>query len=401
MAHHDLVVSFLSSVPGSVLSSFQRKPLTISSPVTQFPTGKWPGGSKGYAHWLAQYADSKGRVIPGLAKAAGAKPGDTIGRVCVMGFSNGCVGVDHVLRATDSALIDTVLAVDGIHGSYAAPGQLRPSSYKRYLNRAMQCAKNNPETDFDAAVTVITHSVIRPGSYPSTTETADYIWKTVMGKAKAYNPLMLNCGYPCDPVVHVADIQSAYSSAIKICNRGKCSSWKNIDDGWYDKRVANNFFVLGWGDSVGGKLKTRDPRGYNDHIFQGRVVLKALLQEFCVKRWKHVCAPVAVVGLGQGDVVCTLERGQIYSESDAAKVDYFPEIPDVGGPPVPAPSCPAPPPGRVIVATAEDPCATAVDPRLGRPAQPTASPSVWPYLAGAAGLAVGFGATRWIRSHLK
>lgn len=118
MATLDLIVSFLSSVPNTIGNMYTSRPLQLVSPVSQFKSAKWPGGRAGYRQWIAQYRDAKGGVIPGMFRAAGGKVGDTIGRVCVMGFSNGCIGVDEVLRASDSNKIDTVFAIDGIHGGY-------------------------------------------------------------------------------------------------------------------------------------------------------------------------------------------------------------------------------------------------------------------------------------------
>lgn len=394
MAQRDLIVSFLSAVPPSVLSQFDKPPLQAISPVSQSASANWPGGRPGYRAWLGQFKDADGGVIKGLAIHAGAKTGDTIGRVCVLGFSNGCVGVDELLRASDSAKVDTVLAIDGIHGAYAGKDKLHPGSYKRWLNHGVGVVRQDPEYDPNAPVMVVTHSSIRPPGFPSTTETADYIWQMVMSKAPG-RVVTPGCGYDCPPAIHESNLL-LQTAPVQACSQGQCFTWDGIADGWYDRRIANNFYVLGWGQRHNGAVTTKDPRGYADHVFQGKYVLPLMLEEFCVKRWRRDCEPVAVIGVGTlvgfgglGDPVsCKLEQGIAYSHSDAGKVDYFPEI-AADTPPVPAPTCPPPEPGAIIVGSPSDPCATH-PPRTPAPG----AISGWGYAAAVAGVATGLWATR-------
>jgi hypothetical protein len=404
MARRDLIVSFLSSVPDAVMGMFAQRPLSLVSPVAQKASGKWPGGRQGYHQWVSQYADGDGNVIPGMAKAAGLGPGDTIGRVCVMGFSNGCIGVDEVLRRPDSAKIDLVLAVDGIHGAYLNQGGQRvlaASAYKRFLNHAAYVL-NQPSDSRKSPVMVVTHSSIVPPGFPSTTETADFIWTQAMSRA---TPVVqtLGCGYDCAPVRNVVALsQLAFPGGKKICSSvgSGCFTWSGFADGWYDRRVANNFFVMGWGRELDGKVTTVDPSGNADHIFQGRAILPELLKHFAVRRWNADCgAVVSTAGLFAFDATaCKLGDGLVYDESDAKKVDMFPEIGEGGGLPA-TPPCPAPPAGYVIVGSATNPCALAPKGTAGQPpveppvpelSMPTWQKALW---VGAA-LAVGYGGVR-------
>lgn len=405
MARRDLIVSFLSSVPDAVAGLFASRPLMLVSPVAQKATAHWPGGRQGYHQWISQYADGQGNVIPGMAQAAGLPPGDTVGRVCVMGFSNGCIGVDEVLRRPDSAKIDLVLAVDGIHGAYLNQGGqkvLAASAYKRFLNHAAYVL-NQPASSPTSPAMVVTHSSIVPPGFPSTTETADFIWSQAMTRAVP-GVETLGCGYDCGPVRNVIALsETCFAGGRKICSSvgTGCFTWSGFADGWYDRRVANNFFVMGWGADKGGKITTVDPSGNADHIFQGRAILPELLKHFAVKRWNADCGAVVTAAAVAFDAsTCKPGGGLSYDKSDAKKVDMFPEIGEGGGVPMPPP-CPAPPPGYVIVGSPTDPCAIAPKGTAGQPpvAPPVADPPMPLWQKGlwvGAGLAVGYGGVRML-----
>lgn len=350
----DLIVSFLSSVPSSLLERYTTPPLRLVCPVGQRATAHWPGGRQGYRAWLAQYA-ARGSVVPGMFKAAGAQPGDTIGRVCIMGFSNGCIGVDEVLRFDDSDQIDCVLAVDGIHGGYVQDRgrkALHPPAYKNYLNHGAQLVQYNPNLSPSAPVMVVTHSGIVPGSFPSTKETTGLIWDYVW-QAAPEDVLTLECGFDCAPVLYEEQL-----AAMEFTKTIKGFTWHGFADGWYDRRIANNLFVLGWGEDKGRGYTTRDPAGTADHIFQGQSVLPSLLAAFTVQRWNADCGLVATSGPDTAEG-CVPGSGLVYGDAPAAKTDYFPDLPSA----VPVTvGCPPPPPGHVLVGSATDPCATVSTP---------------------------------------
>lgn len=390
MAQRDLIISFLSGVPASVRGAFDEPPLYLQSPVAQTPQAGYPGGRAGYNQWVNEHRDRDGNVIPGMWRAAGGKSGDTIGRVCVMGFSNGCIGVDEVLRAPDSNRIDTVIACDGIHGGYVVKDgkkQLHPPSYKRYINHAAHCIQANSDWDPHAPVMVITHSVIVP-PFPSTTETADLIWRYAYAKAPE-DVQKADCDFPCPTKLHLEHI--AADDAERKVRSGatkKMYVWNGMADGWYDRRAANNLYVFGWGDAGPKGMRTRDPTGNADHIFQGQQVLPAMLLEFVVGRWNRDCGVVAATaGLGEA-MACKPGRGRAYGEPADPKVDYYPQLPDAA----PPRTCPPPPPGQVIVGSPNDPCATgpAPSPAPGQsPPEPSAPADTTSWLANAAVFAGG------------
>lgn len=392
----DFIVSFLSSVPEHVLKQFDREPVLVTCPVTRAGGGGYPGGRAGYRKWIGEFLDGARNVMPGIARKHGIAPAD-IGRVCVMGFSNGCIGVDEMLRCNDAFRFDAALAIDGIHGQMSWDGQLQPPIYKAFINFAAHASQRDPETDPDAPVMVISHSSIGPimgrdpsgriyAKSPSTTQTADLIWRYA-SKVFPAGYLSTDCGYGCLPHMHVERIRQTYAAPVKVCSNPickmkeneegklvkvcsvpKCYQWLGIEDGWYDRRGANNLYVFGWGETGFGEVKTKDPPGYADHKFQAKVVLPALLEEFVVHRWNHQCFTVATSGLGQPSIDpkamrCKLGGGLDY-DAGQARVDYFPELePDTSVPP-PLP-CPKPAPGQVLVGSQSDPCAT-----VGEPVEP-------------------------------
>lgn len=420
MARKNLIISFLSSVPESIRAQLKDETIFAHCPVSQSaictpcsagahnpqcgtnrcPTGQgkkdvvWPGGRQGYQLWLSRYRDGNGNVIPGIARAHGLGQGDEIGKVCVMGFSNGCIGVDEVLRAADAQRIDTVLVVDGIHGSFVGNRMPSPAQYKNYMNQAAHVAQFNAETDRNAPVMVITHSCVEPGSYPNTTTTAEIIWNAVYPLLpQDYIPVEI--GWGAVPWLHLESIRARYAEPVTYqgdpvgCNKNaKPTTWYGIEDTWYDKRGANNFYVLGWGVPGVGKYTTKDPTGCADHIFQGQTVLNALLDEFVVQRWNTNCGQVATAGLGGEPEVCILPAGVNYETASAQKIDYFPNLDDAT--PVPTP-CPFPPPGRKIVGSPTDPCA--LDEPLKDPSAPPSAEDSdsKKWLAAAAGFAIGYG----------
>lgn len=290
MAVKNLVItaSTTGGIPPAVMARFEEPPLVAMCPVSQHAGHKGgPPGRAGYNQWLQEHRDSAGRVVPGIFERNGGK-GHQLGRVCAMGFSNGCILVDELLKFPDAPQLDTVLAVDGIQTTVQAPW----IDYGKYV------VKHNADA-LNAPVLVITHTVIVPPNSPSTTQNADIIWSSV-SKSRPSNALTDKCGSDCLPALVVGGMRMK-TTARTI--RG--FTWNGLDDGWYDRRVANNFYVFGWGDrGPDGKMHTRDPAGTADHIFQGKYVLSALLDELLVRRWNRRAHVSAVSGFGDAPAVC-------------------------------------------------------------------------------------------------
>ena len=354
MAQRDLVISFLSGVPNWMLSKFRNRPLMIQGDETLC---NQQVGRAGYQQWLSKYMsytgsgrDRKRYIVPGLFRAAGGRSTDTIGRVCVMGFSNGCIGVSEVLMCDDWPQIDCVLAIDGIHGEYKDPKEhlQYPERYFSFIRYGLNTAKKNPEDSANYPVCIITHSSIVP-PYVSTTETAEYIWQAVSGRIPSGIKVETEfCGYPdCVTRQRLARLEAIqYDPCVTPPRNGCCGvsgqscrssqgdgviTFTGLNDGWWEKHIANNFHVFGW--------KNKGRTGYPDHLYQAERVLPAMVQEFLIGRWGGDC-PGAVTGFGLfGNTdpagSCPVPQGQVYGEGEEqdnnvpgmkAPQNYFPGL---------------------------------------------------------------------------
>jgi hypothetical protein len=103
-----------------------------------------------------------------------------VGRVTLTGFSAGHGAVRVILReARHFARVDAVLLLDGMHTSYVPDGRvlekggaLDTVNLLAFANFARAAAAGNKRF-------VVTHSEIFPGTFASTTETADWLLRTL------------------------------------------------------------------------------------------------------------------------------------------------------------------------------------------------------------------------------
>jgi hypothetical protein len=113
--------------------------------------------------------------FPALLKEAEDKAGVRFGHVLLGGWSAGCGAIRQILRAPASyARVDAALMIDGIHTNYVdgKPGPLESKIGGENLEIWLQLARDAIAGRKRA---IITHSEIFPGTFASTTETADYL----------------------------------------------------------------------------------------------------------------------------------------------------------------------------------------------------------------------------------
>jgi hypothetical protein len=110
-----------------------------------------------------------------LIAEAESKTGMRFDRVWLGGWSAGCGAIRQILRAPESyARVTSTLAIDGIHTDYVdgKPGPLESKIGTANLEVWIKLAR-------DAVAgrkrLIVTHSEIFPGTFASTTETADYL----------------------------------------------------------------------------------------------------------------------------------------------------------------------------------------------------------------------------------
>jgi hypothetical protein len=110
-----------------------------------------------------------------LLKEAESQAGMHFGRVMLGGWSAGCGAIRQILKAPDSyARVDAALMIDGIHADYVdgTPGPLESKIGGDNLEIWQQLAR---DAMAGRKRVMVTHSEIFPGTYASTTETADYL----------------------------------------------------------------------------------------------------------------------------------------------------------------------------------------------------------------------------------
>ncbi len=127
------------------------------------------------AAWsYTSYFKEKGRFARLLAEVEAAS-GGSLGKITVCGWSAGCQAVRELLRDPEAvARVDRVLFIDGIHTSYlnGKPGPLE--SEIDAANLAPILAFANEAAEGRKRMMVI-HGEIFPGTFASTTETADWL----------------------------------------------------------------------------------------------------------------------------------------------------------------------------------------------------------------------------------
>jgi len=113
--------------------------------------------------------------LPQLLAEVEAKGGVHPGAITIGGWSAGCGAIREILRSEEGyARVDAVLALDGIHAGYARgrPGplesELQSDDLLPWLRFAQDAVRRKKRF-------LITHTEIFPGTFASTTETADWL----------------------------------------------------------------------------------------------------------------------------------------------------------------------------------------------------------------------------------
>jgi hypothetical protein len=125
--------------------------------------------------------DALSAILAEAAEMSGMKWNE----ITVGGWSAGCSGIRQMLRSTAAVQrVDRVLMIDGIHTSYTdgKPGPLESKIDSEALKPILAYAR---EAIAGRKRLVITHSEIFPGTFASTTETADWLLKELGVKRQA------------------------------------------------------------------------------------------------------------------------------------------------------------------------------------------------------------------------
>jgi hypothetical protein len=171
----DLVVHFHGTawVPEQAVAGLSSHPATA--------VVNLGAGSSAYSSVFADPAafDS---LLAGVTREVSVTTGKAanVGRVTLVGFSAGYGAVRAILRdPRHFARVDVVLLLDGMHASYlpegtalAAGGTIDSTNLAAFADFARAAVRG--EKRF-----LVTHSEIFPGTFASTTETADWLLRTL------------------------------------------------------------------------------------------------------------------------------------------------------------------------------------------------------------------------------
>jgi hypothetical protein len=120
-------------------------------------------------------AFSDPRTFDNLLREAEQKAGMKLTPLTLGGWSAGCGAIREILKSPAAyARVERVLAIDGIHTDYAegTPGPLESKIGTENLDGWVRLAR---DAIAGKKRFIVTHSEIFPGTFASTTETADYL----------------------------------------------------------------------------------------------------------------------------------------------------------------------------------------------------------------------------------
>jgi hypothetical protein len=112
-----------------------------------------------------------------LVKEAETKSHRRFARVILGGWSAGCGALRQILKSPESyARVNSVICIDGVHTDYAGgtPGPAEPALTEDNMQVWLRLGR---DAIAGRKRFMLTHSEIFPGTYASTTETADYLLK--------------------------------------------------------------------------------------------------------------------------------------------------------------------------------------------------------------------------------
>jgi hypothetical protein len=326
----DVIISWFGAVPAATLALFTRKPRVIPMPLPhddsdpkgqhygdQFqlaPSAEHPWVIGGWPHPLAAILRRYGVTDPG--------------RICVFGFSQGCQGVLQMLKSQDAGYIEHAMMFDGLHCSWypgTGPNEGRSNIASTCLGVAVAAAVNAAKGPIAIGTNppgqhyfTLTHSSIIPPTFPSTTDTAREVMARVWDD-------------PPDVVLPPGTIGATFNPPWIA----KGVSY--VQDTIRYTAGQNGLTILGYNNI--------DPTGVADHIYQGNVVLKTMLDKLLVPRWNGVdtSLPTCSVASGSGQagdagaaacnpVAPVVVPGDYFKTPVDASLDWLDYVPEVSEP---------------------------------------------------------------------
>ncbi len=242
----DVVIAWAhSGFPDAAKSAFQRPTRFIVLPNP--------------ASWATTLA---GFESPSPIRAIVSKyaPGVTPTRIATLGFSASCQGVHALLASSDGGRIDAAVAIDGIHTGRPVTA----AAMTNWFNYAKLAFLNE-------RLFLITHSSVKPPTYASTTETADWLWTTLNGSPNSFmDPPVPDLAIPATEV----HVQAGPATGPARTVQYPVAPFK-------PRRRRGGLIILGF--------ENLDiPMGTADHIYQAKAVMPAALSKILAARWNAI-----------------------------------------------------------------------------------------------------------------
>lgn len=222
--------------------------------------------------------------------------GERPGRILILGFSESCTGLGGLLKSADAGMIDTVLAVDGIHSAWVggAPNKDHSNVDQAMLAPWYAMADLAASAELSSAQPIRgqrwmidTHSAVRP-PYVSTTETAAQILFHVYGQTD-WPAANLPPG-----VVNVVE------EPPFVNGPGQIEGGTQFPQRIYAQ--SPDLYQVGTEGLVVCGYSDLDPTGIGDHRYQSARVLPRMLQKLVIDRWNAHDPTTGVLGtVGQPD----------------------------------------------------------------------------------------------------
>lgn len=245
MADADVVIAWAhSGFPEAAKAAFQRPTrfLVLPNPAS-------------WGQPLASYSSPS----PVRAIVAKFAPGVTPLRIATLGFSASCQGVHSLLASSDGGHLDAAVAIDGIHTGKP----ITAAAMTNWLNFAKLAFLNE-------RLFTITHSAVKP-TYASTTETADWLWKTLSGGLAPSED-------PKAPVLPIGP------TSVHVQGGPVTGPDRTVDypvPPRKPSRRRGGLIIYGF--------ENRDiPMGTADHIYQAKAVMPAALIATLAARWNAI-----------------------------------------------------------------------------------------------------------------
>lgn len=295
----DVIISWFGSVPQSVQAKFQRPTRFLDMPV---PEGQHYGDQAQSFGWP--------HPLRGILKKFGVtKPK----RVAVFGFSQGCQGVISLLKSQDAGYIEHAMMFDGLHCSWypgIGPNEGRSNIEGTCLGAATAFAElaakgpvaiggNPPGQHYFT----LTHSSVIPPNYPATFDTAREIIARLWEDAPEADLPPGTVGMTFDPPWIAKGIKYTQDTIRYAVGQ-------------------NGLTIMGYNNI--------DPAGAADHIYQGNIVLKTVLEKLLAPRWNDVdpSAPACTGSGTMGAAACNPSApvtipDDFFEHPDDASIDFL------------------------------------------------------------------------------